>query len=216
MYYRYNESKYLADERRIAMSDEQNYTQVFYSPSDLIAMLDLKESTLRKYAYDLEKAGWKFGKNELGHRQYNERDIQAIRRLIAAKKNTSMTFEKAAKELVSMLKSEELAVPAKNNGPASDQQNDIAELKELINKQTEVIKALSERLTERDQYIQKKLEEQDKRLSERDTKLFEMIEERKREQAESIKYIAAAKEELEEELKTQKKKGFIARLFGRT
>lgn len=201
------------------MSDEQNYTQVFYSPSDLIAMLDLKESTLRKYAYDLEKAGWKFGKNELGHRQYNERDIMAIRRLIAAKKNTSMTFEQAAKELVSMLKSEELAVPAKNNGPANDQQNDIAELKELINKQTEVIKALSERLTERDQYIQKRFEEQDKRLSERDTMLLErleMIEERKREQAESIKYIAAAKEELEEELAAQKKKGFIARLFGRT
>ena len=205
------------------MSDEQNYTQVFYSPSDLIAMLDLKESTLRKYAYDLEKAGWKFGKNELGHRQYNERDIMAIRRLIAAKKNTSMTFEKAAKELVSMLKSEELAVPAKNNGPANDQQNEIAELKELINKQTEVIKVLSERLTEKDQYIQnyiqERFEEQDKRLSERDTMLLErleMIEERKREQAESIKYIAAAKEELEEELAAQKKKGFIARLFGRT
>ncbi|PFR93549.1 MerR family transcriptional regulator [Priestia megaterium] len=205
------------------MSDGQNYTQVFYSPSDLIAMLDLKESTLRKYAYDLEKAGWKFGKNELGHRQYNEKDIQAIRRLIAAKKNTSMTFEKAAKELVSMLKSEELAVPAKNNGPANDQQNDIAELKELVNKQTEVIKVLSERLTERDQYIeeyiQKIFQEQDKRLSERDTMLLErleMIEERKREQAESIKHIAAAKEELEEELKIQKKKGFIARLFGRT
>jgi DNA-binding transcriptional MerR regulator len=205
------------------MSDEQNYTQVFYSPSDLIAMLDLKESTLRKYAYDLEKAGWKFGKNELGHRQYSERDIMAIRRLIAAKKNTSMTFEQAAKELVSVLKSEELAVPAKTNGPANDQQNDIAELKELVNKQTEVIKALSERLTERDQYIekyiQKSFEEQDKRLSERDTMLLErleMIEERKREQAESIKYIAAAKEELEAELKTKQKKGFIARLFGRT
>jgi DNA-binding transcriptional MerR regulator len=206
------------------MSDEQNYTQVFYSPSDLIAMLDLKESTLRKYAYDLEKAGWKFGKNELGHRQYSERDIMAIRRLIAAKKNTSMTFEQAAKELVSVLKSESLAVPAKNNGPANNQQSDeIAELKELINKQTEVIKALSERLTERDQYIenyiQKRFEEQDKRLSERDTMLLErleMIEERKREQAESIKYIAAAKEELEAELETQKKKGFIARLFGRT
>ena len=205
------------------MSDGQNYTQVFYSPSDLIAMLDLKESTLRKYAYDLEKAGWKFGKNELGHRQYNEKDIQAIRRLIAAKKNTSMTFEQAAKELVSMLKSEELAVPAKNNGPANDQQNEIAELKELINKQTEVIKVLSERLTEKDQYIQnyiqERFEEQDKRLSERDTMLLErleMIEERKREQAESIKYIAAAKEELEEELAAQKKKGFIARLFGRT
>lgn len=205
------------------MSDEQNYTQVFYSPSDLIAMLELKESTLRKYAYDLEKAGWKFGKNELGHRQYSERDIMAIRRLIAAKKNTTMTFEQAAKELVSVLKSEGLAMPAKNNGPANDQQNDIAELKELVNKQTEVIKALSERLTERDQYIekyiQKSFEEQDKRLSERDTMLLErleMIEERKREQAESIKYIAAAKEELEAELETQKKKGFIARLFGRT
>lgn len=202
------------------MSDQQSYTQLFYSPSDLIAMLDLKESTLRKYAYDLEKAGWTFGKNELGHRQYSEKDIMAIRRLIATKKNTSMTFEQAAKELVSLLKSENLAVPAKTHRPANDQQGeDIAELKELINKQTEVIKVLSERLTERDQYIQKKFEEQDKRLSERDNLLLErleMIEERKREHEESIRYIAAAKEELEEELKTQKKKGFIARLFGRT
>lgn len=202
------------------MSHEEDSIKVFYSPGDITAMLKLKESTLRKYAYQLERAGWKFGKNDQGHRQYTEKDVMAIRRLITSKENTSMTLEQAAIELVSMLKGESISVPATNEGIQNkDYSNDIAELKDLINKQTEVIRALSERLTERDQYIQRKFEEQDEKLSNRDMLLLErldMIEERKQEEAEAIKQIAAAKEELEKELDTQKKKGLIARLFGRT
>jgi len=205
------------------MSSEDNYSKVYYSPSDLIAMLAIKESTLRKYAYQLERAGWSFGKNDQGHRQYSDKDIMAIRRLISAKVNTSMTLEQAANELVPILKGEGIAVPVTANQTQSDQHNgDMAALSkrideqtELINKQTEFIKLLSERLEERDTYIQKKFEEQDKRLMDRDNRLMEgirMLQEQREEQNESMKLIAAATNKLEE----QKKQGFIARLFGRT
>ncbi|RAS78207.1 MerR family transcriptional regulator [Priestia endophytica] len=197
------------------MSNEQNKIEVYYSPSDLCAMLDIRESTLRKYAVQLEKVGWKFAKNSNGHRQYTDTDIAAIRRVIQAKDKSDITIEKASKQVVSILKGKSASVPATMELEIEERySDDIKELKETVQKQTEFIKLLADRLEERDKFIQQRLAKQEEQLLNRDNKLLETmraIHEQKKEQDETLRLIAATQEEME----AQKKKGFFARLLGR-
>ena len=46
-----------------------------YSTKEISNMTDIAESTIRKYALLLEKAGWLFLKNENGFRVFTDRDI---------------------------------------------------------------------------------------------------------------------------------------------
>ena len=197
------------------MSNEQNRVEVFYSPSDLCAMLNIRESTLRKYAVQLEKVGWNFAKNSNGHRQYTDTDIMAIRRVIQAKDKSDITLEKAAKQVVSMLKGEYASVPAMiDEGIEERYSDDIKELKEIVQKQTEFIKVLADRLEERDKFIQQQLVKQEERSINREKKFMEAIrgmQEQKKENDEIQKLIAATQEKIE----AQQKKGFLARLLGR-
>jgi DNA-binding transcriptional MerR regulator len=197
------------------MSNEQNRVEVFYSPSDLCAMLNIRESTLRKYAVQLEKVGWNFAKNSNGHRQYTDTDIMAIRRVIQAKDKSDITLEKAAKQVVSILKGEYASVPAMiDEGIEERYSDDIKELKEIVQKQTEFIKVLADRLEERDKFIQQQLAKQEERSINREKKFMEAIrgmQEQKKENDEIQKLIAATQEKIE----AQQKKGFLARLLGR-
>jgi DNA-binding transcriptional MerR regulator len=197
------------------MSNEQNKIEVYYSPGDLCAMLNIKESTLRKYAVQLEKVGWKYAKNSNGHRQYTDTDIAAIRRIIQAKDKSDITLEKAAKQVVSMLKGEYISVPATmDKGIEERYINAIKELKETVQKQTEFIKVLADRLEERDKFIQQQLAKQEERSINRDKKFIEAIkgmQEQKKDNDETRKLIVATQEKIE----AQQKKGFLARLLGR-
>jgi DNA-binding transcriptional MerR regulator len=197
------------------MSNEQNKIEVYYSPGDLCAMLNIKESTLRKYAVQLEKVGWKYAKNSNGHRQYTDTDIAAIRRIIQAKDKSDITLEKAAKQVVSMLKGEYTSVPATmDEGIEERYSNAIKELKETVQKQTEFIKVLADRLEERDKFIQQQLAKQEERSINRDKKFIEAIrgmQEQKKDNDKTRKLIAATQEKIE----AQQKKGFLARLLGR-
>lgn len=185
------------------------HTTVFYSPGDLTAMLDIKESTLRKYANQLEKAGWHFGKNDQGHRQYNDKDVMAIRRLISTKLNTGMTLEQTANAIVPILNEEYGTVPAIQKEVTQEQyDSDITEIKELLTMQTRVIEELTKRLEERDTYIEK-------RLNDRDSVLLESIrtlqKQKEEENNEVRKLIAATIEEKE----SYQNKSWIQRLFGK-
>lgn len=197
------------------MSNNQNITTVYYSPKDLMHSLDIKESTLRKYSSLLEAEGWHFDKNSNNHRQYTDTDIMAMRRFIEAKKNTAMTLEEIAKQVASMFLANNEAVPATLEKEIEERYSGaIEELKETVQKQTEFIKVLADRLEERDKFIQQQFAKQEERLLNRDNKLLETmraIQDQKKEQDETRKLIAATHEKIE----AQQKKGFFARLLGR-
>lgn len=44
------------------MSGDMNFTQKIYNTGDVAKLLEVKDSTVRKYAQTLEKAGYKFHK----------------------------------------------------------------------------------------------------------------------------------------------------------
>lgn len=76
-------------------------SSIAYNASDVAALLGLKQSTLRKYANVLQKAGYTFHRNEQGHRGYFDKDVMVIRRLMETKQHPDMTLEKAAEAVMS-------------------------------------------------------------------------------------------------------------------
>ncbi|MED1489172.1 hypothetical protein [Bacillus smithii] len=186
------------------MSNDTNESQILMSPSDVCALLDIKESTLRKYAGILKNAGYQFHVNEKGQRGYFNQDVIVLKRFIEVKKNRDMTLEQAANAVISWVKASNMSVSVidkeNENNRYSD---DIKELKEIVNKQNELLKELVERMDNQQKYI-------DERLKKRDELLMKSL----KESMETRKMIAAAKKEEEEE-EREKKKGFWSRLFGK-
>lgn len=190
---------------------------ILLSPAEVCEQLKVKDSTLRKYVGILEEAGYTFSKNSRGHRQYKEKDVIALRKFISAIERTDMTLEIAAKQLVSMHKSTDMSLNDTNNTATHERYNeDVSEIKETINKQSELIKMLVQRLEEKDKYEQ----ERDKRFNQRLEQIASALEKKEQQilMLESTKEeLQAVKEEMaaaKEEREAEKKKGFLARLFG--
>ena len=75
------------------IADETKQIQVVYGNSDIAGVLQIQESTLRKYCLLLEKSGYEFFKNEHGHRAFFDNDVIVLRKMISLKNDADMTLE---------------------------------------------------------------------------------------------------------------------------
>jgi len=177
-------------------------SQILMGPGDVCTLLDIKESTLRKYALLLTDAGYQFHVNEKGQRGYFNEDVVVLKKFLEIKNNSDMTLKQSANAVMSWVNQSSMSLSVTRKEDEKDRySDDIKELKETVNNQTELIKQLVERLDEQ----QKHNAERDRRLEERDRNLMEVMNKTLETRKELLE-IAAAKEENE-------KKGFFARLF---
>ncbi|WLR44499.1 DUF3967 domain-containing protein (plasmid) [Bacillus carboniphilus] len=178
------------------MTEERN----IYVSSDVSALLKIKESTLRKYCIMLEKVGYEFHKNELGHRGFFNNDVVTLRKLISLKNHPDMTLERACDAVMVWIKEEKVTEHDISETVVQDQHDErynklLEEFQQFKDQQFEFNKQLISKLEKQNEYINNRLEE-------RDRKLMQEI----RENLETRKMIAAAEEP---------KKGFWGKLFGR-
>lgn len=178
------------------MSSDTKDRERIYNAGDVAALLKVKESTLRKYSLILEEAGYSFYKNEHGQRGFYDRDVIALRRFVEIKNNPDMTLKQAANALMSWVKESDVTGVDTTEVATQDSYNsryieEITELKEVVNKQTEMIHTLM-----------KRLDQQEERTNQRDKHLMESL----REIQETKRLIAAAAEE---------KKSLWQRLFSK-
>src|SRR5690625_3539583 len=166
-----------------------------YSPSEIADLLDIKPATLRKYSIMLEERGYKIERNSQNHRYYRDEDIITIRRVIEGSKS-GVTLEESINNVLSIDEHNTYINAINNTDTTND--NDIKVLKEMVHKQNDLIKGLTDRLDQQQEYM-------DNRLKERDRLLMQSINEI----MESKKQIATAEKEAEQ------KKGFFARLFNK-
>lgn len=183
------------------MTEDIQDNKLIMNAGDVCTLLGIKESTLRKYALILQDAGYHFEVNGKGQRAYYDRDVTVLRRFIDVKKSPDMTLEQSANAVMTWVEQSNmsLSVMPKNNNDERYNE-DIKELKEMINQQNTLILELMKRLDQQQTYIDNRLEERDKRLMEslRDSQ----------EVKHQLLQLAASHEE-------EKKKGFLARLFGK-
>lgn len=145
-----------------------------YSPSDIAALLKVKESTLRKYSLLLEECGYRFDRNDQKQRWYSDKDVIAFQKLVAFKQNGDMNLKSCAEAVYLWSKGGDITEVSTDthNGnqrhssditPAINQE--IISMRELIEEQRDLIQSLYE-----------KLEHQDASQKERDRLLLNSIE----------------------------------------
>lgn len=84
----------------------------YHSPDDVTKSLRVSDSTLRKYALLLEKAGYSIEKNNQGQRWYSDADVMALRKFMTFSKSGGMNLEEAADAVYWWSKGGDVARPA--------------------------------------------------------------------------------------------------------
>lgn len=169
-----------------------------YSPSQIADLLEIKPTALRRYSLLLERYGYEIERNNKRHRIYREDDIIMLQNVITGI-DSGVTLEESVRNAVDFKGGSHEIHVMNTNEKAYD--NDLGELKEmvqqqseLINKQNELIEGLTEQLDKQQKYM-------DNRLSEHDKLFMYSINEVMK----SKKQIAAAEDE----------KSFFARMFSK-
>lgn len=78
------------------MSDTNNFV---YKTGEVLKRLDLKDSVFKKYVFSLEKEGYSFQRNNLGHRLFTEEDIKALEMFLELISYDGMTIESVARKI---------------------------------------------------------------------------------------------------------------------
>ncbi|GMG76930.1 DUF3967 domain-containing protein [Priestia megaterium] len=189
--------------------DEQGTTERAYWTKEIADVLQISNSTLRKWCLALENAGYIFDRGANNSRVFYDKDMLLIRRLKELVQYKKMALDTSANLVVSTLEgtrrtagvreenSDNSSAPMK---PMNAQEHVlIGEVLDRLERMEEFNKQLISRLEERDKYIQEQLHKRDERMI---TSLREMMEAKKE---------IAASEKAEKE----EKKGFWQRLFNR-
>lgn len=189
--------------------DEQGTTERAYWTKEIADVLQISNSTLRKWCLALENAGYIFDRGANNSRVFYDKDMLLIRRLKELVQYKKMALDTSANLVVSTLEgvrrtagvreenSDNSSAPMK---PVNAQEHVLfGEVLDRLERMEEFNKKLISRLEERDKYIQEQLHKRDERMI---TSLREMMETKKE---------IAASEKAEKE----EKKGFWQRLFNR-
>ena len=152
--------------------------QTVYSPMDVQGLLDVDDSTLRKYALVMEKNGYKFHKNKRGHRGYFDKDVVALRKLLEFNEQEDMTLERSAKAVMTWVQEQYVTVsvtseePAQNGGERYNEMierlkrlEEKSEQQEAHNQQQKAFnQELINQLQKQHEYITENLKQRDKAL----------------------------------------------------
>ena len=167
------------------MSNETQTTQAVFGSSDVADVLGIQESTLRKYCLLLEKCGYEFLKNEVGHRAFFDNDLIVLKKMIKLKNDGDMTLEEAVKSVVAWNKGNDITVSDMEEKRYIARYNDLLEeFKTFQQQQMEFNRELIAEVRNQREYINERLEERDR-----------LLVESMRQTLETRKEIAAAEKE---------------------
>lgn len=161
------------------------------SPKDVHVVLDIGDSTLRKWCLALEKQGYHFPRTDNNRRVFYERDLEVLRHFRNLVKVQNLSLENAAIVVASRFKQEEGTLSEQKNNenapvlPSGEVKEMIAKLLDHIERQEAFNKELLQRLEEQQRYIEE-------RIDKRDQLLMQTLREH---QQQTQRLIAAAEEE---------------------
>lgn len=189
------------------MNALSNASEYGYFAKDVAADLEVTTSTLRRWSIELEKAGYKFERNEKDQRIYYDRDFKAFRELKKLISNSVVLID-AINAVVSM---DVEGLNASQTPSVYREETRLTRqfLEEVLDEK--INKAIQQAFEEGRQQGQKEIKEMmkkiEKRSEERDENLMSVIRSI-REEKEEVKQLIAASQE-------QAKKTFWQRLFSK-
>jgi len=184
-----------------------NASEYGYFAKDVAADLEVTTSTLRRWSIELEKAGYKFERNEKDQRIYYDRDFKAFRELKKLISNSVVLID-AINAVVSM---DVEGLNASQTPSVYREETRLTRqfLEEILDEK--INQAIQQAFEEGRQQGHKEIKEMikkiEKRSEERDENLMSVIRSI-REEKEEVKQLIAASQE-------QAKKTFWQRLFSK-
>ena len=131
---------------------------LIYDTEMVSNILGVQSSTIRKYCTLMQKYGYEFNKNSVGHRIFYPKDIAIIKEIVELKNLSSLTLTDAVQAI---LNSDITDIES-----ISNQSNDklLKQFEEFKNQQMEFNKKLLEQLEKQDEYIKNSINERDQKL----------------------------------------------------
>lgn len=149
------------------VTSRDSASQVVYGSGDVAKLIDIQESTLRKYCLILQEHGYEFLKNEHGHRAFFDADIIALRKFITFKNDADMTLNDAAKSVVAWKNESDVSGGVTQDMSYIARYDDLVEeFKNFKKDQEDFNKQLLTQLDKQNEYINKRLDHRDRVLME--------------------------------------------------
>jgi hemerythrin-like domain-containing protein len=145
--------------------------QKAYFTHEAARILNLGESTLRKYCIELEQNGYTFIKGSMDSRAFTDLDLEALNYFVHLYKSKKHTRKEAALLTVKKFKTEggnegTTPIPKDESRSNNNLEQMMKELLEHTKKQEEFNKALLQRLEVQEKYIKESLDKRDQILLE--------------------------------------------------
>ncbi|CAM4353071.1 DNA-binding protein [Bacillus manliponensis] len=149
------------------MTNKTGNSQQIYSSKDVATLLQIQESTLRKYCILLEEHKYHFHKNEQGRRGFYDKDVITLKKLIEIKSHPDMTLKQACDAVMTWVNTNDVtdtdtAVTTENE--QHDARYD--ELKSMIEQQNELLRQMAVKMDGQQRYIEESLNRRDQLLLE--------------------------------------------------
>ena len=135
--------------------------ELMYDTEMVSNILGVQSSTLRKYCALMQKYGYEFNKNSVGHRVFYKKDISIIKEIVELKNSSSLTLTDAVRTI---LNSDIADITDIESMPSLSYEKLLKEFDEFKNQQMEFNKKLLEQLEKQEDYIKNSINERDLKL----------------------------------------------------
>ena len=135
--------------------------ELMYDTEMVSKVLGVQSSTIRKYCALMQKYGYEFNKNSVGHRVFYKKDILIIKEIVELKNSSSLTLTDAVRTI---LNSDIADTTDIESMPSLSYEKILKEFEEFKNQQMEFNKKLLEQLEKQEDYIKNSINERDLKL----------------------------------------------------
>ena len=135
--------------------------ELMYDTEMVSKVLGVQSSTIRKYCALMQKYGYEFNKNSVGHRVFYKKDILIIKEIVELKNSGSLTLTEAVRTILNL----DIAdITDIESMPSLSHEKILKEFEEFKNQQMEFNKKLLEQLEKQEDYIKNSINERDLKL----------------------------------------------------
>ena len=135
--------------------------ELMYDTEMVSKVLGVQSSTIRKYCALMQKYGYEFNKNSVGHRVFYKKDILIIKEIVELKNSGSLTLTEAVRTILNL----DIAdITDIESMPSLSYEKILKEFEEFKNQQMEFNKKLLEQLEKQEDYIKNSINERDLKL----------------------------------------------------
>ena len=135
--------------------------ELMYDTEMVSKVLGVQSSTIRKYCALMQKYGYEFNKNSVGHRFFYKKDILIIKEIVELKNSGSLTLTDAVRTILNL----DIAdITDIESMPSLSYEKIVKEFEEFKNQQMEFNKKLLEQLEKQEDYIKNSINERDLKL----------------------------------------------------